>query len=278
VIFCDAALAERIERTEAARVATGAARHGDGSFVIPIAGGYATFAEPESPLNKVVGLGFAGTPSDTAWYEIEQAFAAGNTAVQVELSHLGDTTIGTHLTERGYRLTGFENVLGRTVDPEPTRVTPAGVEIRPSGDDELDLWLGIVVEAFTHPDTGRLVPAEEFPRGVLARAVRDLSSAVGVQRYLALCDGVPAGGASAAYAGGVAALTGAATLPAYRRRGIQTALLSVRLSDAAAAGCDVATVTTSPATKSQQNAQRQGFELLYTRAILVNGVHPVSDG
>jgi len=34
----------------------------------------------------------------------------------------------------------------------------------------------------------------------------------------------------------VAQLTGAATTPAHRRRGIQTALLSARLADAAAAG------------------------------------------
>ena len=34
-------------------------------------------------------------------------------------------------------------------------------------------------------------------------------------------------------------------------------------------GLDVAVVTTQPGSKSQQNVQRQGFELLYTRAVLV---------
>ena len=69
-------------------------------------------------------------------------------------------------------------------------------------------------------------------------------------------------------AGGVAQLTGAATAPAHRRRGIQTALLSARLADAAAC-CDAAVITTQPGSKSQQNAQRQGFDLLYARAVLV---------
>jgi ribosomal protein S18 acetylase RimI-like enzyme len=78
-----------------------------------------------------------------------------------------------------------------------------------------------------------------------------------------------AGGASFHLAEGVAQLTGAATAPAHRRRGIQTALLSARLAEAAAAGCDIAVVTTQPGSKSQQNVQRQGFDLLYTRAILV---------
>jgi ribosomal protein S18 acetylase RimI-like enzyme len=68
---------------------------------------------------------------------------------------------------------------------------------------------------------------------------------------------------------GIAALTGAATAPEHRRRGVQTALLSARLADAASAGCDVAIITTQPGSKSQQNAQRRGFDLLYTRAVLV---------
>src|SRR5262249_24435956 len=82
---------------------------------------------------------------------------------------------------------------------------------------------------------------------------------------------------------GVAQLTGAATAPAHRRRGVHTALLSARLADAAAAGCDVAVIITQPGSKSQQNAQRQGFDLLYTRAVLVTqpsapptSRHPVS--
>jgi len=58
---------------------------------------------------------------------------------------------------------------------------------------------------------------------------------------------------------GVAQLCGAATLPAHRRRGVQSALLASRLHDAARQGCDIAVVTTQPGSKSQQNVQRQGF-------------------
>jgi len=68
---------------------------------------------------------------------------------------------------------------------------------------------------------------------------------------------------------GVAQLCGAATVPAYRRRGIQSSLLEARLAAAAAAGSEVAVVTTQPGSKSQQNVQRQGFELVYARAVLV---------
>ena len=58
---------------------------------------------------------------------------------------------------------------------------------------------------------------------------------------------------------GVAQFAGAATAPAHRRHGIQAALLSARLVDAAAAGCDVAVIVTQPGSKSQQNAQRRGL-------------------
>ncbi|HRI11203.1 MAG TPA: hypothetical protein PKW35_25470, partial [Nannocystaceae bacterium] len=58
-------------------------------------------------------------------------------------------------------------------------------------------------------------------------------------------------------------------LPAHRRRGVQSALLTHRLAAAAAAGCELAVVTTQPGSKSQENVQRLGFALLYARAIFV---------
>jgi hypothetical protein len=57
---------------------------------------------------------------------------------------------------------------------------------------------------------------------------------------------------------------------------VQTALLRARLTAAAAAGCDVAVVTTQPGSKSHRNVQRQGFDLLYARAILVKGTSATS--
>jgi N-acetylglutamate synthase-like GNAT family acetyltransferase len=184
-LFCDTALAARIEQAEAQLIAGWSAatrrRRGDSTgFVTPVAGGVASFAEQDSPLNKVAGLGFDGAPSVADLDELERAFAAHGAAVQV-----------------------------------------------------------------------------------------DLAAADDVRRYIALHDGVVAGGASLRMTEGIAQLTGAATAPAHRRRGIQTALLAARLADAAAADCEIAVVTTQPGSRSQQNAQRQGFDLLYTRAILV---------
>jgi GNAT superfamily N-acetyltransferase len=272
-LFCDTALAGRVERAEARLIAKAgeAARRrsaDSAGFVIPIAGGVAAFAEQGSPFNKVAGLGFGGVPSAGALDEIEWAFAACGAPVRIELAHLADPAIGALLTERGYRLTTFENVLGRALEGEPEPVTQPRIEVRPSGDDEFDAWIAVVTDGVAQHDAQGVPSHEDFPRDVLEQAERDFAAA-GVVRYVALRDGVIAGGASLHMAEGVAQLTGAATAPAHRRRGVHGALLSARLADAAAAGCDVAVITTQPGSKAQHNVQRRGFDLLYTRAVLV---------
>ena len=275
-LFCDTDLAQRIERAETELIeATALATHrrldnGRG-FVIPLAGGLASFAADDSPFNKVVGLGFDGVPADDVLDEIEHAYAGVGAPVQVELPHLADPEIGIVLSRRGYRLESFENVLGIAIADKYDVTLPDGIEIRPSGDDELDLWLNLMADAVAAPDTQGVPWREEFRRDTYIEAERD-AAAAGITRYIAVLNGEIAGGAGLRTTGGVAQFAGAATLPGHRRRGIQSALLFTRLSDAAAAGCDVGVITTQPASKSQQNAQRSGFDLLYTRAVLVKPV------
>ncbi|MFJ4199535.1 GNAT family N-acetyltransferase [Streptomyces sviceus] len=277
-LFCDVALAQRIERVEAHLMAAAAdaarLRRGDDvGFVMRVAGSVATFAEDGSPFNKIAGLGFAGVPDAAALDKIERAFAARGAPVQAEVSALADPAVGALLTARGYRLESFENVLGLALDGAYERASAPGIEVRAARDDEFDAWLDVVADGFAHPD-GQGVPShEDFPREVLVNAERDFATA-GVVPYIALYDGTVAGGGSLRVADGVAQLTGAATAPAHRRRGVQTALLSARLADAAA-HCDIAVVTTQPGSRSQQNVQRRGFDLLYTRAVLVRRIPPL---
>jgi len=277
-LFCDTALAARIEGAEAnliARCSEAASRRaGAGGFVTPIAGGVASFAGDGSPYNKVAGLGFGGVPDPAALGGIEEAFAGRGSPAQVELAHLADPAIGAMLSARGYRLESFENVLGRALSGDLERVAPPGIEVRPSGADEFAAWLDVVAEATVHPDTQGVPWHEEFPREAIIGA-QHACAAAGAVRYAALRDGVLAGGATMRLTAGIAQLTGASTLPAHRRRGIQTALLSARLADATVAGCDVAVIVVQPGSKSQQNAQRQGFDLLYTRAVLVKQPRPL---
>ncbi|MCW1822490.1 GNAT family acetyltransferase [Mycolicibacterium conceptionense] len=272
-LFCGVELARRIEKAESDLIvaATRAARdRGADGLVLPVAGGFACFAEPNSPMNKVVGLGFDGLPDEAVLGEIERAFAARGSATQVELSNLADPEVTALLSGRGYRLEEFENVLGRPVGDEPAPVSD--VQVRRA--DDLTAWVNVVVEGFAHPDGEGPVSHEQFPADIVERAERDMEKA-GATAYVALCDSVIAGGAMMRVAGSIAQLAGAATAPAYRRRGVQAALLATRLHEAAGAGCEIAVVTTAPGSKSQHNVQRRGFQLLYTRAILVKPAESV---
>ncbi|MEU9808872.1 GNAT family N-acetyltransferase [Mycobacterium sp. NPDC050853] len=270
-MFCDIEMAARIERAEADTIAAGTARYENG-LVMSLAGGVASFAAPDAPLNKIAGLGFNGVPTESELDAIEQEFAARHTPVQAEVASLGDPAVCELLTRRGYRLVSFEDVLGLTLRDIAAPVVPDGITVRHSGNDELSSWLDVVVEGFAVPDEQGVPSHESFPREVLSRAIEALSTVAGEQRYIALRDGAIAGGASMRVLDGIAQLNGAATAAPHRRRGIQTALLTTRLHDAAQAGADLAVVTTQPGSASQQNTQRQGFSLLYTRAILVKGL------
>ncbi len=217
----------------------------------------------------MAGLGFAGVLEEDQLAAVEAAFAKRGSPVQVELSCLAEPSIGALLTGRGYRLRGFENVLGRSLPVETPPPRGDGIEIEVSSPEELTSWLDVVVTGFANPDAQGLPSHEEFPRELLEGVMADMASAEGFVRYLARREGEPAGGASMRLFEGVAQLCGAATLPEHRRRGVQSALLAHRLAAATEGGCDVTVVTTQPGSKSQENAQRQGFHLLYTRAILV---------
>ena len=270
-LFCDTKLARCIERAEVdliRAVNDAARRRGAPSFLIPVAGGVASFAHDGSPYNKVAGWGFDGLPSVDELDTIEDAFAARAAPTQVELAHLADPAIGELLTTRGYRLESFENVLGRSLDGSEAPLSPPDIEVRVSPEAEFDKWLYVVADAAAHPDAEGLPWHEEFPRAIYEQAQRDAAQA-GVRRYSAWRAGSLAGGAELRLVDNIAQFAGAATAPAHRRHGIQNALLSRRLADAAAEGCDLAVIVVQPGSKSQQNAQRRGFHLLYTRATLV---------
>jgi GNAT superfamily N-acetyltransferase len=275
-LFCDTGLARRIERAEADLIsaANAAARQRTGTgFLIPLRGGVASFAGEGSPYNKVAGLGFEGVPELGEVEAVERAFAAQGAPTQVELAHLADPAIGELLSDSGYRLESFENVLGRTLDEPETPVSLPDVEVRRSPDEEYEDWLTAMADAVAAPDTQGLAWHDEFPRAIYEDAMRDGAGA-GIQRYAAIRGGELAGGAELRLVDGIAQFAGAATVPAHRRRGIQNALLAVRLADSAASGCDLAVIIVQPGSKSQENAQRRGFQLLYTRAVLVK---PLTD-
>lgn len=273
-VFADAALAARIDRAEARMCAGIASFVSAGqpearSTVIPISGGLAVFVSPSSPVNKVIGLALE-TPLDLeALDQIEAAWRSRKEPVRVELSVLSDPSVGGALTDRGYRLHGFENVLGVAIDGVAIAPRAQHVAVDLVEDDDLNHWLDIAVEAFMNLDGTGSVADDALPREQLAKVLQEVTGAPGFIRYLARVDGEAVGEAAMRIDGDLAQIAGAGTLPHARGRGVQKALLHRRLADAHRAGCTLAVVTTAPGTRSQDNVMRRGFELLYTRAILV---------
>ena len=279
-VFATASLAGRIERAEAGLIlecARAASRRVPAAQLVirEMNGGVGVYVEPGAPFNKVAGLGFDGVPEAGALDGLEREFAAREAALQFEVSTLAQPELVRTLTKRGYCVIGFENVLGLN----PTGLTfetvspvASDIEVTPARADEVDIWIDVVATGFMTPDIFDGPPShEDFPRDVLERLYRDSIASPTFERYLARRSGEMAGGATFRIQDGVAQLAGAATLPAHRRRGVQSALLRHRLAEAARRGCDVAVVTTQPGSKSQENVQKAGFALLYARAILVKG-------
>jgi GNAT superfamily N-acetyltransferase len=85
--------------------------------------------------------------------------------------------------------------------------------------------------------------------------------------FLATLDGIPAGVAVMHISGTTASCTLAATVPEYRNRGIQTALLQQRLYEAYLADCRLVAAQASFGSTSQNNMERAGFQLAWTRSV-----------
>jgi len=62
-------------------------------------------------------------------------------------------------------------------------------------------------------------------------------------------------------------LASALTRPESRGRGLQSALISRRVADAVAAGCDLVLSTAVPESQSEGNLRRLGFEVAYRQTI-----------
>jgi len=275
-MFCPADLAARIDQAEARQmiaIAHSAAAR-DASlrpFVVPVGRGAAVYAGPGSPTNKMIGIGFGEELDAGVLDDLESRFAGRAASLQAEVSVLAEPAVHAQLAARGYRLSGFEHVLGHPLGAAIAAL-PEGVTIDVATPDDVRPLGDVFVEAFATPDVGG-VGGDAIPPAAEIRRWFDITmSADGFRGYVARVGGEIAGGGSLRLDGAVAQFSGAGTLPRFRRRGVQTALLRARLMDAAAAGCTIGVVVTQPGSKSQQNVLREGFALLYARQLLVKPV------
>ncbi len=191
---------------------------------------------------------------------LENFYRSRAEPVRVEACPLADASLIGQFGKRGYRVTEFSNVMALPLDGAPCAQNqagpPPGVVIERVGQEKIDLWTLTLSQGFA--EKGPVVPE-------IVDVMRMFALSAGVECYLARVDGKAAGGGTLAIRDGVAGLFGASTLPAFRRRGVQAALLHARLARSAEAGCDLAVCLAQPGSTSQRNIVRQGFTVLYTR-------------
>jgi ribosomal protein S18 acetylase RimI-like enzyme len=189
---------------------------------------------------------------------LEAFYRVRGAAVSVDLCPLADASLLELLGSRGYRTTEFMNVLIRPLTG--SEIVQPDVPIRLAGDGEEELWARTVGRGFL--EKGALT-AEEMDVG------RNIFHMPGSLCYLAFAGNQAVAAGAMAMHGGLATLFADSTTPGFRGIGLQSALIRERLRAALAAACDLTAASTLPGSVSQRNYERNGFQVAYTKAILV---------
>ncbi|MCC6366094.1 MAG: GNAT family N-acetyltransferase [Bryobacterales bacterium] len=257
----DLTLSRRLERAEATANARFVEARtlvfpGCGAGWIEVAGAYAMFDGLDSPCTQTFGLGLFEMPLPEDMERIEAFFEERGAAVFHEVSPLADRRILPLMRERGYSPVELSNILCLPLEKRAPPAPVQSVQVRLVGAEESELWARTAAEGWReYTDVSELLPG--IMRVMCAR--RDNLT------FLAEVEGHPVAAGSLAIHDGVALLAGASTVPEWRRRGAQAALLEARLSHARQSGCDVAMIGAEPGGATQRNVERLGFRVAYTR-------------
>ena len=262
-IIVDATLAARLERTEAianSRFVESRKRISPDSNAawIEVCGTYAMFDGPDSPCTQTFGLGIAGEPQAADLQKLESFFIERGAAVQHEVAPLISPDLIALLNQRNYHPIEFTSVMCRRIGaeaPMPTSRNPA-LRVIAATPTQAELWAQTSANGWAeHPDMMQFI----------LDLARNFVVTEGVTTMFAKLDEQLIATGVVAIAEGVALLAGASTLPHARNQGAQSALLAQRLQFAVEQGCDVAMMCALPGSPSQRNAQRNGFQIAYTR-------------
>jgi GNAT superfamily N-acetyltransferase len=256
-----AALAQRIERAEADQLA----RTGPPGLAgaLDVGGALAVSKGPRSPSSAAFGLGLHGAVSPQELDRVEAHLGALGGDVRIELCAHADPSLASELGRRGYRVERFLLVLSRVVGPPlPAAGRPGRVTVREIAAGEERAF----ADAFALAHLGAAPAPEDGAEDLLA-----IPRAEGSACFAALDGASLVAVAVVSSHAGVASLSGAGVVPAWRGRGLQHALVRARLAWAAQRGCDVAACAVEPAGASQRTLERAGFHVAYPKAVMVRG-------
>lgn len=224
-----------------------------------IAGGTAVFAGHSYPANHIVGMGLYGAVTLPDVERVEEFYRSREVPCEIVVSPLADPSLRDLLALRSYRITEFNSVLIRQLGSFELIRPADGITVERVTTDTEQIWDRVIARGFA--EYGPL------PDNLFA-AFATLADSL---NFLARVNGEPAGGGmgSIMREAGIAALFGTATIPEFRGRGVQTALINRRLWEADQAGCEYAVVSTLPGSGSQRNMERRGFRVAYTKIVMV---------
>jgi GNAT superfamily N-acetyltransferase len=260
--FVDLEFARRLEMAETAMPdwVEVQRRHSPSRSIaaVTIAGGVAFFGGVTYPANQIVGMGLYGevTPEDVD--RVEHFYRSRGVPATVVVSPLAHPSLLPHLGQRSYRIAEFNSVLIRPIAPNESFTPPAEIAVERVSEETASPWARAIAQGFSD-----IVPVSEDVFSGLA----DLPGAL---NFLARIEIMVVGGCCGRIIpeARIAALYGTATLPEFRRRGVQSALIARRLHEAALAGCEYAVVSTQPGSGSQRNMERRGFRVAYSKVVM----------
>ena len=259
--FSDKALSRRLEQAEGQACLQFAEARGrsfpeSGAEWKRCVGAYVVFDGPESPVTQTFGLGIFEELTSDALSEIEAFFRERGAPVQHEVSPFAGLATLDLLCARGYRPIEISSVLYQPVQ-QPVATPPPEITVRVIGPEEMQLWNEVSLRGWTHEHPELL----QFMSAMMGFASARTNSV----SFLADVEGMPGAAGTLVLYEGVALFGGATTVPEFRRRGLQTALLDERMRYASRAGCDLAMMVAEAGSESQRNAERKGFRIAYTR-------------
>jgi GNAT superfamily N-acetyltransferase len=210
-------------------------------------------------VNRVVGLGVNAPATEDdldAFIDFFRSHSVPRFFVQVcpdaQPAELPDM-----LRAKGLRHYNNWAKLYRSIPEEPVAEADCNLRIEKIGEEHADAFARLISAAFNFPDAA-------------GAWVASLVNKPEWHHYMAFDGTTPVATAAIAIADNICWLGFAATDPAYRRRGAQSALITRRINDARELGCRWLTVETAEDTPerpnpSYHNVLRMGFVHAYLR-------------
>jgi GNAT superfamily N-acetyltransferase len=257
----DLALSRRLEDAEGTACAQFAGArsvlfHEPDAAWIEHEGTVAVFNGVDSPITQSFGLGLFADLTPESLDVIERFFLDHGAQPVHEVSPFAEVATLDLLCKRNYRPIELSNVLYRPVErPQASPIGPIAVRI--ADEEEREIWTEINAKGWAH-DHPELM---DF----LRHAGKVSFTRADTIPFLAKWEGTPGAAGALCLHKGVALFAGSATLPELRRRGLHTALLHERMRYAIEQGCDLAMMVAEVGSRSQRNAEREGFRIAYTR-------------